>query len=396
MLTAGADRATADDGRPGLVAPETLSVRAVDSLAGLDELRGEWDGLFAAAGGALPFSTHAWARAWWVHLSRDSAAARDRLCVQVVRDAAGELVAVAPFMRTERPGRGPLRAREIRLLGADANITEIRRILVAPSNEAAVLTACSRYWLERPGEWDRLRVAAVAAAGEIRDIAGHAAAAWSREFEAFVLPLPASWDEFRAGLKRNIRESLRKCYNSLSRDGHNFDFVVAETPEEVDRALDVVFDLHGRRAALEDTVAHPDYFADPRIRAFVRAVCRDLAAQRAVRVFSVVIAGRTVAARIAFVFGDRMYLYYSGFDPEWGRYSVMTTVVAEAFKYAMGAGIRRVHLSIGRDVSKTRWGPEETLYREATLISPTSRARATVWLLDRLRASQDRQRGNPA
>lgn len=388
MLTAGADRATADDGHASLAAPEALSVRIVDSLAGLDELRGEWDRLFAAVGGGLPFSTHAWARAWWVHLSRDGAAARDRLCVQVVRRASGELVAVAPFMRTERPGRGPLRSREIRLLGADANLTEIRRLLVAPPSEAAALAACVGYWRERPHEWDWLRVAAVGAGGEAHDVVGHRDAAWSREFEAFVLPLPESWEEFRAGLKRNIRESLRKCYNSLSRDGHDFDFAVAETPEEVDRALDVVFDLHGRRAALEDTVSHPNYFADPRIREFVRAVCRDLAAQRAVRVFSVVIGGRTVAARIAFVFGDRMYLYYSGFDPEWGRYSVMTTVVAEAFKYAMGAGIRRVHLSIGRDVSKTRWGPEETLYREATLVSPTARARATVWLMDRLRRSR--------
>jgi CelD/BcsL family acetyltransferase involved in cellulose biosynthesis len=392
MLTAGADRETGDEGRPSVVTPGALSVRTIDSLAGLDELRGEWEGLFATSGGGLPFSTHAWARAWWVHLSRDSAAARDRLCVQVVRAASGELVAVAPFMRTERPARGPLRSREIRLLGADANITEIRRILVAPQNEAAVLAACSRYWLERPREWDWLRVAAVGADGEIRGIVGHPAAAWSRQFEAFVLPLPESWDEFRAGLKRNIRESLRKCYNSLARDGHNFDFAVAETPQEVDRALDVVFDLHGRRAALDDTVAHRDYFADRRVREFVRTVCRDLAAERAVRVFSVVIGGRTVAARIAFVFGDRMYLYYSGFDPEWGRYSVMTTVVAEAFKYAIGAGIRRVHLSTGRDVSKTRWGPEETLYREATLVSPTARARATVWLMDRLRGSQDRLR----
>jgi hypothetical protein len=63
-----------------------------------------------------------------------------------------------------------------------------------------------------------------------------------------------------------------------------------------------------------------------------------------------------VAARIGFVIGDSLYLYYSGFDPAWGKYSVMTTTVAEAIKYAIDQGLATVNLSPGTDVSKTRWG----------------------------------------
>ncbi len=60
-----------------------------------------------------------------------------------------------------------------------------------------------------------------------------------------------------------------------------------------------------------------------------------------------------------------MYLYYSGYDPLWARYSVMTTTVAEALKYAIACGIKTVSLSPGREISKTRWGPRQIDYGSA-------------------------------
>jgi hypothetical protein len=58
-----------------------------------------------------------------------------------------------------------------------------------------------------------------------------------------------------------------------------------------------------------------------------------------------------------------MYLYYSGFDPTYRRYSVMTRVLAESIKYAIAEGINSINLSTGIDVSKTRWSPQATTYR---------------------------------
>jgi CelD/BcsL family acetyltransferase involved in cellulose biosynthesis len=76
-----------------------------------------------------------------------------------------------------------------------------------------------------------------------------------------------------------------------------------------------------------------------------------------VRVFQLEIAGQVVASRIGFIVSGSLYLYYSGFDPEWSKYSVMTTAVAEAIKYAIEQGLKTVNLSPGNDISKTRWGP---------------------------------------
>jgi hypothetical protein len=153
---------------------------------------------------------------------------------------------------------------------------------------------------------------------------------WLTGTPDYVLSLGSSWDEMRGRLKRNIRESLRHCYNSLARAGHRFELHVAETPGAVGAALPVFFELHGQRAALRSTVRHPDRFALPSERRFLTDVCVPLAGRGVAKVFELRIRDAVVATRVGFVFGDSLYLYNSGFEPTWAPYSVPTTVVAEA------------------------------------------------------------------
>jgi len=54
---------------------------------------------------------------------------------------------------------------------------------------------------------------------------------------------PPTWELFRRNLKRNVRESLRHCYNSLRREGIGFSFEVAASAADVARA----HRLRGRR-----------------------------------------------------------------------------------------------------------------------------------------------------
>jgi CelD/BcsL family acetyltransferase involved in cellulose biosynthesis len=183
--------------------------------------------------------------------------------------------------------------------------------------------------------------------------------------EDFVLDLPADWQKLRARLPRNLRESLRHCYNSLKRDGHHFEFVVARSRAEVREALGCFLRLHALRAQMTWGPKHPDRFATPRRRHFLYDACDRLAARDAVRVFQLKIGGETVASRIGFIAGSSMYLYYSGFDPAWARYSVMTTTVAEALRYAIANGLTSANLSPSADQSKLRWRPRRVEYHSA-------------------------------
>ncbi|MFP2897684.1 GNAT family N-acetyltransferase [Corallococcus sp. 4LFB] len=353
-----------------------LSVEQVDTAEGLHALGPEWRALAARVGQGLPFATWEWNVTWWRHFQERRRSVRDHLRVLALRSADGALRAVAPLMLTERPGSGPLRFRVLQFLGADPNVTELRGLLCAPELEAPAFAAVTRHLRAHASEWDWILWSGL-------DLQGPAAGELSRmspltplhEVPAYVLELAPTWEAFKAGRSRNIKESLRKCYNSLKRDGLSFTFQVARTPEEVAPALTTFFQLHQARAQAQDAgVRHRDVFSSAQARDFLAALCQELARQDAVRVFQLCIGGAVVATRVGFVLGDTLYLYYSGYLPRWSDYSVMTTTVAESLQYAIAQGLKSAHLSSGRDVSKLRC-PRELHRHDAVQLSPEWRGR---------------------
>jgi CelD/BcsL family acetyltransferase involved in cellulose biosynthesis len=201
--------------------------------------------------------------------------------------------------------------------------------------------------------------------------------ATAHEHSAYVLTLPTTWHDMRTSLHRNIKESLRRCYNSLKRDGLSYRLEVVDQPTGINAALADFFRLHSARARSTGGPRHPDVFETPQARAFLHDVCEQLSQRRACRIFRLWIEDRVVATRIGFELSGAQYLYYSGWEPAYARYSVMTTLVAEIVRDAIYRGSRAVHLSTGNDVSKTRWGPKRYRYITRVEIAP----RATAHLL---------------
>ena len=356
----------------------SLRVEVITTIEGLRALEPEWRELEARAGLELPFQGAIWARHWWTSFAEKRFGLRDSLQIRAVRDGTGgRLLAVAPMMLTDRPAIGPLRIRILQFFGADPNITELRGMLCEPAREAEVWAALTADLRALSHAWDWIQWGSVLAGSEGEQaIARGAGIEWGPQVPNYVLRLAPTWDEFKAGLSRNIKESLRKCYNAPKRDGHTFEFTVARTPAEVAEALPDFLRLHALRSAQGNTVRHADVFASKPARAFLCAVGPELAASGGIGVFCLRSAGKTIAARLGFFSASHLYLYYSGFEPEWGRYSVMTTTLAETIKWAIGQKIPAINLSFGKDVSKLRWKPEERTWLQAVEVSPTLRSRA--------------------
>jgi CelD/BcsL family acetyltransferase involved in cellulose biosynthesis len=351
---------------------DNLSVQRVTTAEGLAALQPEWQRLLSRRPHWLPFQTPQWHAAWWTNLPERCLGVTDRLFACALRDSSGELVGVAPVIVTQRPGVGPFAFRALDFIGPDPNLTEMRGLISHPEHEAQVFRALRRYFHEHQPEWQWIHWRGIPAGSEADEIlSGLATVRPQQDLEDFVLRLPATWEELRSSRPRNLKESLRKCYNSLKRDGHSFALEVASNPAAVGVAVERLFALHGARAQVTDGVVHRNVFADAPARAFVLDVCHRLAERGATRVFELRIGAEVVASRIGFILGDSLYLYYSGYDPKWGDYSVMTTTVAEALKYAIANGLKEANLSFGADVSKTRWDPERVAYRDLIELAPS-------------------------
>jgi CelD/BcsL family acetyltransferase involved in cellulose biosynthesis len=362
-----------------------LIVESVDTLDGLRRLESKWRRLGEAAG-TLPFASWEWSVSWWAHLSRQGLSVRDRLYVRTVSDDSGELLAVAPLMLTEMPSRGPLRFRCLQFFGTDPNITELRGVLCRPDMKLDVYRALLEHLFERSSEWDWIVWDGIPPSSDVdRLLRGYAPLRVAREISNFLLELPTTWEEFKSTRSRNLKEALRKCANSLKRDGLVAVARVDEGGRELDEALQTVVRLHAARSARTDTVTHPNVFKTLAAKRFLSEVCTRYASVGGVRVFSLELEKRIVAARVAFVSGRSMYLYYSGYDPSYAKYSVMTTVVADAIKYAISKGYQTVNLSTGTDLSKTRWSPIEVTYQQIVQASRSWRGPLVESLYTELR-----------
>jgi CelD/BcsL family acetyltransferase involved in cellulose biosynthesis len=348
-----------------------LNLETVTSVRALESLEGEYERLNRITGNGLPFALHEWHLSWCRQWLNCNPRVQDDLAIHVMRDRAGTCAAIIPMVRSTRT-LGPLRVCSFNMLGPDQALSEIHSSLVEPGFEAPAAAAMQRHLAATSG-WDWVNWSGLSPrfAGEL---ARNAELVRLQPQQGYLLELPPSWEQLRARLKRNIRESLRHCYNSLKREGLEAQLVVHTEGVAIAGALERFFELHTLRAQLDGVSLHPDHFKYEVAREFLRDVCARLAARKVARVFELNVGGQIVASRIAFVVGHTLYMYYSGFKPSWARYSVATTILVEAIKYAIACGLQSVDLSPGRIVSKTRWNPREIAYEHAVQFCSGRRA----------------------
>jgi CelD/BcsL family acetyltransferase involved in cellulose biosynthesis len=363
--------------------PSELSIEVAENLDALLALRSDYERLQGICGNSLPFALHDWHVAWCNHFLAADPRIQSHIFIHVLRNGTGQCVAIVPLIRTRR-GVGPLRITSLDLLGADPAITEIRSPLIEPGYEASAAWTVQRK-LMKEGRYNWIQWHGIAGTFW-QTLAAGAELHRQEPLVDYLLDLPSTWEAFRASLKRNVRESIRHCYNSLRRDGYQFELNVAQRPDEVQAALERFFALHTKRANLTGTVKHPDHFQIDVSRRFLRDVTQRLSQRGMVRLFEMRIGAEVVASRIGFVVGDSLYLYYSGYDPHWSKYSVMTTTVAEAIKYAIAEGLATVNLTPGTDVSKTRWSPRELEFPQAVQVYPSRLSRWAWNLYQRARS----------
>jgi CelD/BcsL family acetyltransferase involved in cellulose biosynthesis len=266
------------------------------------------------------------------------------------------------------------------------HLFEIREMLVRPGREQQAMAAVLERAHQIPG-WDWIELSAHGKGlSELNGLLGR------RQDHAFdihsepltyipLMTLEGTWEAQRQKLKRNIKESIRHCYNSLRRDGHEHRFVMDGGSVDAADAAARLVELHHRRSLVSQRRWHRDHFADDSIRSFEVDVLRNMHAAGRVRFAELSIGASVVAARACLEAHGGLYFYYSGFDPEWWKYSVMTLVVTEAIQDAIARGLSTVNFSPGIDDSKSRWGPELIPMQTIALVRSNPLARARYRLL---------------
>jgi len=351
---AAAAAPTSPRGGGVVVSPVVLDRLDADALA-------EWTALHAGqVEAANPFTSPTWVSAWYRHY-----VPRDHRRLLWITEH-GRLVGVAPMYLQELHVLKLPMARRLTLVGSGRTTPmEIPALLSVPGRGRAVVRALVDHTLSRDVAWCEISLSreqgwmnAHLAAGPGRP------AVFQRHQQVracVVLELADTWDETRAGLKRNVKESIRRARNRLVKDGRPWR-VVHRTGADVDvAAVERLLDLHGARSDYQGSASrHHNAYAAPAAASFLRDVLPRLGRAHEASLAELELDGEVVASQLVLHPPGGVYFHSSGFRPEVWELSPVTALQAAVMERAITHGDRWVNFSPGPNEAKLRWSERLT------------------------------------
>ncbi|MGJ3264899.1 MAG: GNAT family N-acetyltransferase [Salinarimonas sp.] len=333
----------------GAPVPAAVLAQTVETASDLEALRAEWEALWERADGS-PFQSHAFVRIWAAHFARGGC----RLRILVLRDGAGTVRAIAPFVI----GRTPLgRIAEF----AGAPLAQTGDVLLDPWADAAALGAALRAELRRWRDVRGLRLDRVrddAAVHRLLDLS-RSTVGPAREAPLVALggrtpPEPES---------RSLSKNMRKRGAKLAAAGAvGF---LAHEPGEAARALTAVA-LGWKRGWLAQSGRASRAFADPRMEETLLALVSP-GGDPAARVYALTLDGTPIAIEVAFRCGATLVSYLGAADPAFASYGPGHLLMARTLAEAGAAGVARYDLLAPADEYKLQWSARRIEERDHIL-----------------------------
>jgi CelD/BcsL family acetyltransferase involved in cellulose biosynthesis len=291
------------------------------------------------------FLTPAWLRTWISEFGEGC----EPLFLASTNDA---LSSVAPLMRED--GR-------VSFIG-DPQICDFMDLIVDPGQADHAYVELWRQICAE--EWTDLDLWGLAAASPNRKavagLAREAGYSVEEELEAVAprLALPDGWEAYLASLGKKDRHELRRKVRRLFDSGGDVSFEVLSEQSEVVAAMDTFLNLHtGSRQDKTD-------FMTDGMSSFFRRMASALSAEGLIRLFILQINARPAAAVLCFDAGSYLYLYNSGYDPEFSSLSVGLVSKALCLKWAIENGKKGIDFLRGNEPYKYDLGAsDQEIYR---------------------------------
>ena len=321
---------------------EEVATTRLERVPSPGRLEDEWRRLAAESGTSI-FGTWEWADAWC-----DAYGAGHDPALHAVRNEDGTLVAVVPLCVQRRAG-----LRVIRFVGYGPGDE------LGPVHGPADLPLAARALQEALAalRWD------VAALEQLPGSAGWPnlldEPVWRREANP-VLQLGGGWSSYLETRSANFRQQLRRRERALAGAGARFR---AADERTLEADLDTLFALHRARweGGATDFADHP----------FHRDVARRALERGWLRLWTLELDGRVVAAWHGFRVGRVVSYYQAGRDPSLARSGVGTVLLAHTIREAMQEGALEYRFGRGAEPFKGRFTSDdaglETVVRAATV-----------------------------
>jgi CelD/BcsL family acetyltransferase involved in cellulose biosynthesis len=169
--------------------------------------------------------------------------------------------------------------------------------------------------------------------------------------------LPSSWKTFLAEMRSKDRHEIKRKINKIRREVGDYRYCVT-TPLEFDEDMEAFLKLH-RKSDTQKTA-----FMDWKKSVFFKEMAWILLQERWLELSFLEANGSKLAALLNFNYGDAVYVYNSGYDPEFGHWSPGWVLISHSIQEAIERGAKTYDFLRGNESYKYRFRAKDfEIYR---------------------------------
>jgi hypothetical protein len=165
------------------------------------------------------------------------------------------------------------------------------------------------------------------------------------------IPLPSRIEDFHSTLSGNMRNTIKRRRRNLFKKYDKVEFVEWKNPDEIDSAMEKMFELHEKRWMV---VNHKGNLTRSDVREFQRKIARMFLNSDMLRLYFLRVQGKDVAVLYIFKYNNRLFYYQGGWDPEWSSDRVGSILTHFVIEDAIEKGFSEYDLLRGIEDYKTR------------------------------------------
>jgi CelD/BcsL family acetyltransferase involved in cellulose biosynthesis len=325
----------------------------VHDVDGWQQLAEPWNALLVRAATDVPFLRHEYMLNWW--RSRGGGEWPEaELWLGLARDERGALAGVAPFFyaQTQRGGKALL------LLGSVETSDYLDLIL--PSEEAApmvesLLAALSE---DGPRGWDTLDLYNVPEGSPSLSALEAAAArhGWHSDRSNLqpcpVVMLGDDWEAYLARLDKKQRHELRRKLRRAEASPEGVRLRIVQDEASLEKGAETFLDLMAREEEKRR-------FLTPSMRELFRGLMQAAARHAWLNLAFLEIGGLPAAAYLSFDYAGRLWVYNSGFNPDFLSLSPGWVLLGLLIRWAIDHGRTSIDFLRGDEDYKFQLGGVE-------------------------------------
>jgi CelD/BcsL family acetyltransferase involved in cellulose biosynthesis len=328
-----------------------MRIEVLEGNSFSDPLIREWETILFARRWRNPFLTPLWNEVWLKHFGKSLQAK-----VILFRAAEGTLLAAGAFSHPAAGGN----QKGLILVGS-TDVCDYRDIIITPGKEEEVFNALGQFFAEGP--WEYLELNGISELSPTIQFLPVLMQSFGfrvvQEVEevALNLELPQTWEGFLQRLNSKDRHELRRKMRRLEKETA-FEMLRVDGGSPLNSKMEIFFDLH--RKSRKDKAE----FMTPKMEDYFREISARFQERGWLSLSFLRLSGNEVASFFSFVFSGTEYVYNSGYDPEFARFSPGIVLAGHCIRQAIETGMTGFNFLRGREEYKYHLGGrEEKIYR---------------------------------